>query len=100
MVLDLSDSKRVDVELLEKIMLAIEDRASIPEDKSCNGVDKPHTRSLEASGSPEGKERSRETEFLVNMIGNVLQLVCFIFFHCNFNRFFCRIIKHRAGLAC
>ncbi|CAA7392042.1 unnamed protein product [Spirodela intermedia] len=75
MVLDLSDSKRVDVELLEKIMLVIEDRASIPEDKCHNGVDKSHNRSLYESGSQEGNERSRETEFLVNMIGNVLQQI-------------------------
>ncbi|KAG1362247.1 putative tetratricopeptide repeat protein 27 [Cocos nucifera] len=80
MVLDLSNNKRVDVELLDKIMRKFEERTSKP---ALSSFDVPEsdteaTHSLTESSDESGCSESilkepRETEFLLDMLGNILQ---------------------------
>ncbi|XP_078447813.1 protein prenylyltransferase superfamily protein [Wolffia australiana] len=67
MALDLSDNKRVDLELLEKIVQSVEEISSVPGDNLDIRADE--------SGSRKGNERPREAEFLIGMLGNVLQQI-------------------------
>lgn len=86
MVLEISSNKRVDAELLEKIMAEVEKRASISLSTSTAMTDNnnsqvcpddsqivPHNELYAESGV----ERSRETEHLLDSIGKVLQQVAF-----------------------
>nr|XP_048335273.1 tetratricopeptide repeat protein 27 isoform X2 [Ziziphus jujuba var. spinosa] len=84
MVLEISSNKRVDAELLEKIMAEVEKRASISLSTSTAMTDNnnsqvcpddsqivPHNELYAESGV----ERSRETEHLLDSIGKVLQQI-------------------------
>ena len=71
MVLELSHYKRVEIELLERIMQAVEDRASVHEDDS-------NIPPLDESGSLGGIKKSSDNKFLVSMLGNILQQVSII----------------------
>ncbi|XP_010933771.1 uncharacterized protein [Elaeis guineensis] len=82
MVLDLSNNKRVGVELLDKIMKKFEERTSKP---ALSSFDVPEsdteaTHSLTESSDESGCSESilkepRETEFLLDMLGNILQQI-------------------------
>lgn len=62
-VLSMTNNKRIDVKLLEKIMIEIEGKNSDHVDSVVNGV------------GELGLERSRETEQLMDLIGKVLQQI-------------------------
>ncbi|KAI9079748.1 hypothetical protein K1719_038369 [Acacia pycnantha] len=83
MVLDISNNKRVDTELLERIMREVERRVSTSQSVSPVTPNNEHSGHRDDSeseiydqasdGSPEG--RSRETEQLVLLLGKVLQQI-------------------------
>lgn len=68
MVLEITNNKRNDVELLEKIMAEAEKRASASQDESRTD---PHDEYFAESGMG----RSRETGNLIDCLGKVLQEV-------------------------
>lgn len=88
MVLNLTSYKRIDAELLEKIMQHLEDRASIKHSKSltaaninnnCNQAcpSDATVKSVNESSYEESTEKtSRETEHLIEFLGKILQQVC------------------------
>lgn len=83
MVLDLSNNKRVDVELLDNILRKFEERTSKASLSSFDVLesDTEATHSLTESSDESGCLESilkepRETEFLLDMLGNILQQVC------------------------
>lgn len=86
MVLEISSNKSVDAELLEKLMVEVEKRASI-----CLSTSTAVTHNYNSQVCPDdsqivphnelcaksGVERSRETEQLLDCIGKVLQQVAY-----------------------
>ncbi|XP_038982519.1 LOW QUALITY PROTEIN: tetratricopeptide repeat protein 27 homolog [Phoenix dactylifera] len=82
MVLDLSNNKRVDVELLDKIMRKVEERTSKPAFSSFDVLESDYrsnaflTKSSDECGCSESiLKEPRETEFLLDMLGNILQQI-------------------------
>ncbi|KAF7834088.1 tetratricopeptide repeat protein 27-like protein [Senna tora] len=86
MVLDMSNNKRVDTELLERIMQEVEKRVSISHSMSPVTTDNEHNRHKLCAGDSESghdeqgsgvsiEGRSRETEQLVLLLGKVLQQI-------------------------
>uniref|UniRef100_A0A2P2K890 Uncharacterized protein n=1 Tax=Rhizophora mucronata TaxID=61149 RepID=A0A2P2K890_RHIMU len=81
MVLQLSNSKRIDVALLGRIMQEIEARASsrdficlaVTDDCSSSCMDVNHNGSIDESESKGG--RPRETEQLIELLGKILQQI-------------------------
>lgn len=63
-VLELHGNKGIDVELLDKIMEKIEEKSAQP---------------VVTSDEDSTPENSREIDFLVGMVGNILQLVGWCF---------------------
>ena len=59
-VLELHGNKGIDVELLDKIMEKLEEKSA---------------QAVVTSDEDSTPENSRETDFLVGMVGNILQLV-------------------------
>ena len=86
MVLDMTNNKRVDIELLERITREVEKRLSINDSLPCVATDNTHNTDqlcmvdsgseLQEQGSgPSVVGRSRETEQLMSLLGKVLQQV-------------------------
>lgn len=86
MILDISNNKRVDTELLERIMREVERRVSVRHSMSPVTTNNQHnghqfcTDNSESELNEQGSEvsiegRSRETEQLVLLLGKVLQQV-------------------------
>lgn len=88
MVLDMTNNKRIDAELLEKLMLEMEMRTSTTTSLPSTLVEDPNSichrspgdsigDSVDVSGHSESQMAgSRETEQLMNLFGKVLQQVC------------------------
>lgn len=85
MVLEMTSNKRIDAELLERIMVELEKRASLSLSTSAAvmgnndyqvSLDDSQIVSQNELCSESGMERSRESEQLLDCIGSVLQQVC------------------------
>lgn len=97
MVLDLSTNKRVDIELLDKILRKFEDQegnsnsdlsSSDVQDVSTNPEElNPDYSLAELPKSEAISGEPREIEFLLDMLGNILQQVS-IFSYCIFPQIF------------
>lgn len=84
MVLELTNNKRIDAELLERVTTEVEKRVSASPSTSSTGIED-DTNQVHANNSgidheneSSGealKSRSRETKQLVDFLGKVLQLV-------------------------
>lgn len=77
MVLDLTNNKRIDAELLERIMTEVESMSSPTNSAMTDNVDNTFVSGTTNTESEVGK--SREAEHLVEFLGKVLQQVQFTF---------------------
>lgn len=97
MVLDLSSNKRVDIELLDKILQKFEDQeGNSNSDLSSSDVQdvynnpeelNPDYSLAELPKSEAISAETREIEFLLDMLGNILQQVS-IFSYCIFKQLY------------